>query len=321
MATRTSRPRLNPKDEDVLYVKLPNRTSFRTIQKTLAQLDDVLRMGSDAPTKTLLLDLSSVVFCSATAITILAALLEHLFQRGKLSGGQIWLPKSQMALNYLQRMNFFDELEIPLPETFVRREPRNFLPVTHVAQEKACIDVTRELVGPCQRALKVEQGTVSALKACVSEIIENVFAHAQSPTDALVSSQAYKSKERIELVIADTGRGVKDAFAESEKYADRRMSDCEAIRFAMQKHVSTTDDSRRGIGLWFVSEMARANKGEFLMLSKEGGVRINETTNQDVDHLYWPGTFVAIEFRLDMPINMNDVYASGDFASVDSLSF
>lgn len=312
---------LDPDDPGVLYLKLPNKTQFVTIRKTLAQLDDVLRTGDQAPTKKLLLDLGSVVFCSATGITILAAVLEDLFRRGKLAGGQIWLPNNPLAMKYLQRMNFFAELRVEIPEAFTRRAPKSFYPVTHVPDEGACPAITRELVAPCQTNLSLDQPTVNALKTCVNEMIENVFYHAESPTDALVSAQAYKKRQRVELVIADTGRGIRAAFADSPEYAARSFDDCHAVRLALEKNVTSTGDVRRGIGLWVASELARCNGGEFLILSKEGGVRVVGDDVSDVTDLFWPGTLVAIEFRLDRPINLKAVYDSGDFPDVDSYDF
>lgn len=312
---------LDPNDPGVLYIKLPNRIEFKTVRSALATLDDVLRTSDEAPQRKVLLDMTSVVFYSATAITIIAALLEDLFLRAKLDGGQIWPPKNPLAMKYFQRMNFFSELNVEIPEDFVRRPPKNFCPVTHVPDERSGVEIVRELVAPFQQMYEFDDVTVAGLRNCMSEVVENVFYHAQSSTDALVSAQAYPKKEKIELVIADTGRGIRAAFAEAPDYADLELDDCQAVRLAVGKNVSTTGDPKRGIGLWFASELARHNGGEFLILSKEGGARVCEDEISDVTGVFWPGTLVALEFRLDRPIDMKAVYDSGEFSDVDSFDF
>ena len=312
---------ISPDDPDVLFLKVPNKVQFSTIARTLERLEEPVRTGAHAPTKRLLLDMTSVAFCSATGITIIAAALEDLFLRRKLSGGQVWLPRSPLVVQYLQRMNFFKELRVEMEETFERRAPMNFYPVTHVPNESKCPEITRELVTPCQKNMDLDHAAVNALKTCVNELIENVFYHARSPIEALVSGQTYKRRGRIELVIADTGRGIHAALSEVPEYARLGLDDCSAIRLALKKNVTTTGDYRRGIGLWVASELVRLNGGEFLILSKEGGIRMADGVDTDVETYFWPGTLVAIEFRLDRPINVKAVYDSGDFPDVDSLNF
>jgi len=122
-------------------------------------------------------------------------------------------------------------------------------------------------------------------------------------------------------VIADTGQGIRAALAGVPEYQERVTDDCTAIRLALEKNVTATGDVNRGIGLWVASEVIRLNEGELLILSQEGGLKIDNHGTQDVTDHFWPGTLVVIEFRTDRPIDATSVYDSGDFPDDDYFGF
>jgi anti-sigma regulatory factor (Ser/Thr protein kinase) len=310
----------DPSNADVLHLKLPNKVQLATIGQVLNQLEPALR-GNRGTISRLLLDMSSVAFASPTGITIVAAGIEHLFTGGRIDQLQIWLPRSPLLVQYLQRMNFFNEMNVSLEEKFKRREPKRFRPVTHVPNEDVSPGYTRDLLRAVESSHELDTSTRNALKTCVNELIENVFYHAQSPVDALVAVQAYKKKNVTELVIADTGRGIRAALGEKHEYRDRVQDDCSAIKLAIQKNVTTTDDPKRGIGLWVASELVRQNEGRMLIMSHDGGVNISGDGQSNVQAHFWPGTLIAIEFRMDRPITVGEVYDSGNFPDADSFDF
>jgi anti-sigma regulatory factor (Ser/Thr protein kinase)/anti-anti-sigma regulatory factor len=314
---------LDPDDPEVLRVKVPGKVTFDTIGKVLEQLELATRASEANEACKVLLDMTSVIFCSPTGITILAAALEDLWVRGLLAEGAILLPRGPLVRQYIQRMNFLTELEVKVPEDFVRREAKGFHPVTHVRDEQAVGDAGRALIEALQEHTSLDERAANTLKSCMSEVVENVFYHAESPVDALVSAQAYKKKKRTELVIADTGRGIREALEASPDYKGQVDNDCSAIRLALEKNVTNTGDPFRGIGLWVVSEVIRRNEGELLVLSNEGGVRIGPEYDKNVMDHFWPGTLVVLEFRTDRPIDTLPVYASAEFPNYgdDELNF
>lgn len=311
---------LDPNDRDVLHLKLPRHVTFATIGTVLSQLEPSSRSAKANEQCKVLLDMTSVNFCSPTGITILAAVIEDLYRRELLAEGAIWLPRGQV-MQYLQRMNFFRELEVELPENFTRREAKGFHPVTHVADEDESPAATRALAEAVQEYADLDETSLGALKSCLNEIVENVFYHAHSPVDALVCAQAYKKKKRVELVIADTGRGIREALTQIPEYRDQVRDDCSAIRLALEKNVTATGDTRRGIGLWVASQVIRHNEGELLILSHDGGLLIDGAGEHEQTEYFWPGTLVVVEFRTDRPINTTAVYDLGGFSDADDDTF
>lgn len=306
---------------DTFHLKLPNMLTYEHIGKVLDQLEPVMKAGTEAKEQQLTLDMRSTVFCSPTGITILAASIERLWQEGKFRDGVLLHSKNPLAVQYLQRMDFFKELDIPVEEDFKRKPAVGFRPVTHVQSETTAPAVARELVDAVGERNKLDGPTEGALKTCFSEVVENVFYHAESPIDALVSIQAYKKSykgkpARTELVIVDAGKGIRPALAASE-YADQVTDDYSAIALAVQKNVSATGDQRRGIGLWVASEVVRRNEGKMMILSNEGGMLVDGAGQRRVDDHFWPGTIVAIEFRMDKPIDTKPVYDSEEWPDID----
>jgi anti-sigma regulatory factor (Ser/Thr protein kinase) len=311
-------------ETETFCLKLPNKLTYDHIGKVLDQLEPVMKAGVEAHDQEMELDLTSTVFCSPTGITILAACIERLWQEGKFVNGVVRHSKNPLAVQYLKRMDFFNELEIPVEEDFKRKEPVGFRPVTHVRSEGEASAVARDLVDAVSERNEIDAPTENALKVCFSEVVENVFYHAESPIDALVSIQAYKQKykkykgrpARTELVIVDAGKGMRPALAESE-YAEQVTDDYSAIELAVQKNVSATGDTRRGIGLWVTSEVVRRNGGQMLILSNEGGMKVDADGKHRLDDHFWPGTLVAIEFRMDKPIDTKPVYDNEDWPDID----
>jgi len=312
-------------DLDIFRLKLPNKLTYEHIGKVLEQVEPFAKSGTEAEEQYLELDFTSTVFCSPTCITLLAACIERLWQEGKFTSGHVLHSKNELAVRYLKRMDFFKELSIPVEEDFERKEPIGFRPVTHVENEQTAPAVARDLVKAVSERNKLDDAATFALKTCFSEIVENVFYHADSPIDALTSIQAYKKYKgkpaRTELVIVDGGRGIKPVLAES-RYADQITDDYSAISLAVQKNVTTTGDTNRGIGLWVASEVVRLNEGEMLILSNEGGMRVDKHGQHRVDDHYWPGTLVAIEFRMDKPLDTGPIYGSvEDWPDIDNRGF
>jgi hypothetical protein len=101
------------------------------------------------------------------------------------------MPRSPLLNQCLERMDFFKELKVTMPaESFERREPKGFYPVTHVQDEEGSPAATRALADAVQEHARLDEPSLGALKSCLNEVVENVFCHAESPIEALVCAQA-----------------------------------------------------------------------------------------------------------------------------------
>lgn len=303
-----------------IYVSAPKYADFKGIRKTLKELEPALR-SNGAPQR-VVLDMTPIQRCSATGITILAAAMQHLHRSKRLSkGSEIRPPDKLWIRRYIEDMEFFDALGVRLDQGGPAQRRSGTWPVTRVSNEKESARLTRTVLEHVPQFQKMHLESRGALASCVNEMAENVFNHATSPIDALIAAQASPRTKKGELVIADTGRGIREALAADPAYRDAVPDDYAAIKLALNLNVSRLEDRARGIGLWLVSQLARQNGGQMLILSNEGGIDIVGTQEERVDGYFWPGTLVAIEFDLTRPIRTKEVYDSGDFPDDDAFEY
>ncbi len=301
-----------------VVVKAPGSATFKGIRRALKTLEPILR--NHAEPQRVIFDMRSIRECSATGITILAAAMQHLYQGGRLhEDSEILLPERKWIRSYFEEMQFFRELGMDLGPPARVTKRRSFWPVTHVANDVDSPPLTRRIMDKIARYEGVDPTARNSLTSCVNEIVENVFYHAESPIDALVAGQSSTQTGKTELVIADTGCGIRPGLAKIPRYSERAKDDCSAISLALEKNVSAIDDEMRGIGLWLASQLVRRNGGELLILSNEGGIDVRGKSEEQVTGYYWPGTLVAVEFDILQPITTTEIYDSGDFKDIDVL--
>ncbi len=77
---------------------------------------------------------------------------------------------------------------------------------------------------------------ISALNICISEIINNVYDHSRSKSDAYIFSQFYKTKRQIRFAISDLGVGIVNSV---NNYmiinGEEDLSDFDALTWAFKK--------------------------------------------------------------------------------------
>jgi hypothetical protein len=101
---------------------------------------------------------------------------------------------------------------------------------------------------------------VNQLFEATGELGLNVVEHAGSPAGGFVAAQRYKAgmpEERIIVAVGDVGVGIRESLR--PRYGD--MTDGEAIRRAIQWHVSRIPDEGRGQGLPGVVDGVRGLDG------------------------------------------------------------
>jgi len=157
-----------------------------------------------------------------------------------------------------------------------------------------------------------------ALTITLAELIENVYRHAENDYPAYVIAQAHPNKNRLHLVIVDTGIGLYDSFRRSDSDSIRNLINKEkdALKMAIKPYVTSKTQRHSGYGLYIVSEMIYRHRGIFRLTSGKttllrspstGGWHKNMQT-QMLDNLRWQGTELALQFNLTNPLPLLDVY-------------
>lgn len=143
------------------------------------------------------------------------------------------------------------------------------------------------------------------------ELLRNAVQHSRDPGGAIVGAQLmdktreYESRPMIQVAVGDVGIGVMESLHST--YPD--ISDPHhALVVAQQPWVSSAfkpgllgSTINAGLGLFFVSEMAKRTAGRFLLASRGGSVLLEGDRNYDEHHSIqterygFPGTLMVFE--------------------------
>lgn len=264
------------------------------------------------------LDLSGLSCCEPIGIACLAA------GRGYLSLleqeiVEVVRPESAELDQHLEKVGLFatmaggDPVSIPLGDVteFAWLSKRSEVaPVTTVIRE---FFATR---------FELAEKKKAALDTILSEIAENVFHHAHSPTGAFLACES--TTDKLVVSIVDLGDGIR-----------RRLLDTDALKQIVEKHegplraavapsVTSRPAHNSGYGLALASGLVRQNGGTMMIYSQRDLLEQqgDETVERKVEER-WPGTAIQFVVWKDGPMDVNalynEVWPSGDDDDFDFL--
>src|SRR3989338_6893100 len=216
--------------------------------------------------------------------------------------------------HYLKRMNLFDLLKVDSGIKIIEHEPAGrFIPLTQITDSNNLSDFITDMIPLLH--LKPEQA--EPIRYVMSELMRNVFEHAESKIGAIVCAQYFSKTNRISIGIVDRGVGIKETISQS--YAVKSHS--EAIRLALTPGITGTTkriggtDYNAGAGLFFFYSISKINKDFFVIFSGNGMYKLLKADNKKSVRLhadpfkdkhskgenfpYWQGTAVGIDINLD----------------------
>ena len=168
-----------------------------------------------------------------------------------------------------------------------------------------------------------ERDTRLTVKYVVVELLRNVIQHSNDKLGGVVAAQRMDQQDRpssLQVAVADAGVGIFDAMI--EKHPNLRDHG-EALEKALWPHFSGTFEeglsgSRQnaGLGLFFISEMAKLTGGRLLLASHGASLLLTADPDAGDNHemkflkpdgLGYPGTLVAFELPNDSVGNYDDL--------------
>jgi anti-sigma regulatory factor (Ser/Thr protein kinase) len=247
-------------------IRPPATIRFGSTENLLATIPD----PKEGARGSIFMQMGSLRWIEALPLAILAAYLNDQRIRSK-HDGRITLPE---RYGFLQRMDFFRTLGVKMRETFKRNEPSGrFVPVREVGVSRQVYEASAEIV----ETLRIDdQEAANVLRHCIGEIIDNVFVHANSPTNATICAQHFPNARRTQVGIVDTGVGFRESFAASPTYQSMNLTDREAITLGLQPYVTSKPYStgmyesgygRLGVGLFIVTHVLKEIGGRIQIAS------------------------------------------------------
>jgi anti-sigma regulatory factor (Ser/Thr protein kinase) len=153
-----------------------------------------------------------------------------------------------------------------------------------------------------QLANHVAPQVLAAIAEGVWEMVANALEH--SGGDALIMGQVYKAPrgqppdhdDRVQVVIGDTGKGIRESFLETGLHAP--ATDSAAIELALEYLVSSVDDRGRGQGLATTREQVVETSGR--MIVRSGTAKVTLEADDSIHEVvpYLPGVIVALSLPL-----------------------
>lgn len=138
------------------------------------------------------------------------------------------------------------------------------------------------------------------VKHSIIEAIYEIFVNAQihSQTEYIYScGQLFHAKNEIFFSLVDTGITIKDCV---NNRFQSELTSLQAIKWALVDKHTTKRDITGGIGLAFLKEFIKNNKGLLQIVSNDGYYSFNEKSEQyKLFSGQFPGTIVTIKFRTD----------------------
>jgi anti-sigma regulatory factor (Ser/Thr protein kinase) len=185
----------------------------------------------------------------------------------------------------------------------------------HFMNDAELRPLTASMLEAIQSKAPLDNEARYALDTCISEMLENVLFHADTPYGGVAAVQAFKSGE-LELAIVDLGVGIAGSLAKNPDYADRaRKGDLTAIQTAMVPNVTSTPWRNKGWGLAFTELLLQFNEGRMIVRSGQGYVMRGAKSADKVDaDQPLPGTLVAMRIKIDQPLDYSKAWALLDEA-------
>jgi hypothetical protein len=192
---------------------------------------------------------------------------------------------------------------------------RNYLPITSISRNQlyeSDFDKYSEIQDLIQRKSDQISAIISrdfdkktdfynVFTYSMRELMRNTFEHSQC-TELFYCIQYWPSRNKIELSIADSGIGVKQALSENPNF--RNLSNKESVEMSLMPSVSGKIHSTRvsdvwfnsGYGLFMTSELAR-HGGNFVIVSGDIGIYLSRKTKMNY-RTSFSGT--AVRINLDI---------------------
>lgn len=223
----------------------------------------------------LIIDFSHCIYYIPAAVTILITRIDHAMR----AEAQIELRGLEECQNfqYLQRIDFFDQLGLKLEENFVRRSTGNaFVPLREIVPANVSFRDDPVATDLAKCVANGETGDLFLLSQyALGEIIANLRQHAGQR--GFVCAQYSPGRGQARIGIADAGMGIRESFrANNAPYYQPEMNDLQVLELAMsawrssKSHLRTGaygEPSNRGVGLTMVRTMVAESYGQFFLAS------------------------------------------------------
>lgn len=174
--------------------------------------------------------------------------------------------------------------------------------------EQTANDLVQLLMSVCSGAK-----TVDAVNTMLRELVDNCYSHAAVADDifGLICAQVWVGGGKAQISIADTGVGIRDSLALNPLLRERLEKE-NACELATEYGVTgKPGKGHSGYGLAVARKLMEQNGGNLMVRSGHEAFCFTEGKLLRLNTArVWHGTLLIIEWDLNSPMNIRDVYDS-----------
>lgn len=281
-------------------------------EETLAGYIGTLLAVDDAPAITL--DFGHIIYFIPGAIVATLAVVKHWLAENRTVSFSNH--RTNPVCSYLQRIDFFKQVGLELPESGERRDAAGrFVPIEEIGENAGKPEEIASKMAECVApGGYLGNEPFQLVQYAGGEIVTNCKQHARGA--GFVSAQYVQGKDFARLAIADCGRGIRRSFEETNSPHFRAgMTDAEAIETALRPRVSSTThlphaygaSPNKGVGLSMIRELMQESLGHMLLISgrswwwQDG--RKAPRSGQFAGERSFQGTVCAVTFKREEIVN------------------
>ena len=182
---------------------------------------------------------------------------------------------------------------------FLCQEPA---PIIEVFDKDTIYSTYKDIVSVLSNNPNIELSILQGLSYCFYELLDNVLTHSKKECGTVLL-QYQVSSNRIQILVADDGIGIRKSLSENPIYKD--ITEKEALLLCIKDNV--TDGKGMGFGLYSTARLIK-NVGIRLVIHSGHSMMTydgQEMRTEQVD--FWQGTLVYFELHANREIDPNEV--------------
>ena len=224
--------------------------------------------------------------------------------------GNIQLPGPLQQ--YACRMRLWNAIDRPAPMEINEHDAAGrFVPLEPLRVRAETI-VSAQKVAEMARLYGADDQTINSLEISLAETMENCFAHSGRPSNlyGVACGQSWRNGNLAQIALVDRGMGVRDSLSENLSLANRLMHE-NSCQLATEFGVTgKPGKGHAGYGLALTRQLMEQAGGRLFVFSgNEMFVSADAVTTTSTTPTTWNGTVVVLEWRINRPLNVGDVYA------------
>jgi len=187
---------------------------------------------------------------------------------------------------------------------------KTYIPIVCFPANNESNQITENMLSSVNNILKLQLGlsgnVLAGVYYLISELTQNIIDH--SGTDkGYLFAQFFRSKNYMDICIADSGKGIRQSYLESGKFIP--SDDVEAIRFAMNGKSTKPLPDSRGFGLSTSRRMlCKGLKGKFFLWSGNAFMHQNIEKEEVInlpEQYSWKGCYVVMRVPISNDADFN----------------